>query len=148
MRAIYVRQEQNDMTRSDYEQAVASLCGFESLPDERRGPNWCKFRKGDVHVWEARHWVRARLVDGYYRFHTKHNTLAEALKGVNGTAYGPDSEPRRYALTTQPPEHDKPVLEVLFDLFPQKDDFVQAGMACGFCTREKPLEECWTSLSH
>lgn len=145
-RAIFVRSEKNDMKPSDYEQAVAALCGFEKHPDPAAGAGWYAFHldtpEGQVRVWRSKHWCRAIIIDDHFRHHSKHNTLVEALKNINGTAYGPDSNPRRYALCCSPPKQENPV-SLFSTLFPLRGDFIPAAMSAGLFWREQDAEEWW-----
>ena len=125
-----------------YENRMAKSLGFECTPDPKRGGNWCSFRKGTVRVWESMSWIRADLIDNRFRNHTKHSTLAEALLGINGTAFGPDSSPKRYGFCN-PPERVEPLLDSVMTLFPLRDDFVNAAMASRLFREQKYAEDWW-----
>jgi hypothetical protein len=67
------------------ERHMATLRGYEALPDPNRGPGWSKFVREDVHVWECLrdgkfHWVCARLEGEVGTDPTYHDRLLDALE--------------------------------------------------------------------
>jgi hypothetical protein len=71
------------------ENQLAESVGWECKKDGARGAedtNWCRFVKGDTHVWKVRprpgvEWVRARLIDGRFCLHDSYMTIEQALRG-------------------------------------------------------------------
>jgi hypothetical protein len=62
----------------EVENQLAKKLGFDCVKDKRRGADWCKFVRGEWHVWEIVdpatfgthcHWQVARLKDGQYCEH-------------------------------------------------------------------------------
>jgi len=44
--------------------------GYEAIPDSHRGGGWCKYQKGNVHIWSCRKgWARANLINGRFVNH-------------------------------------------------------------------------------
>lgn len=66
--------------RKEAEVSLAEGLGWRCFEDPARGPGWCRFRKGSVHVWAIKDgWRRARLVHDFYVGHQTWPTLQEAL---------------------------------------------------------------------
>lgn len=66
---------------------AAQQHNFELVPDPKRGSNWFSFRRGPVHIWQARKWRRAYLLDNHYTGHQSFDTfkLAMSFKPVMQT---------------------------------------------------------------
>jgi len=150
MTAVRVRRETDHTPRWQHERNLAEHLGWECVPDAKRGNGWCSFRKGDVHVWQGRYWVRARLIGDTYRFHQLHQRLSEALRDENGIAFGPDSNPRRYVLSVSfkiDQNRSRERLRFLRDTC-ERDEFVLIGCAEGAFGTRRGANEWWDNLRH
>lgn len=126
-----------------YENELAKSFGYACVLDQKRGFKHCRFHADDVHIWKSRHWIRAKLVDKHYRYHTKHETLAEALKGINGASFGPDSRSGKSPIMTTPPERRKNTLEFFYEIFTKAEDFVNASMSHGLFRDAEHAIQWW-----
>lgn len=81
----------------DQELVLAQLLGWEAVPDDKRGGKWCKFKRGDIWVWQCIGfvgdgmkdimWQTAYLREGRFQDHQKYPSLCDAFKRAIGDSF-------------------------------------------------------------
>lgn len=71
---------------ANQENKLAAAYGFTAIPDDRRGYQWCKFRRDSTWVWNTgTRWAIAVLDSrGHFRCHEYRDTLEAALNHATG----------------------------------------------------------------